>query len=939
TIVDDDAAPALVINDVEIVEGDSGTSNAVFTVSLSAVSGKTVTVDFTTKDGTAESTGAFIDFEAVKGSLQFLPGETVKTLVVPIIGDLVQEQIATGTGDATVISDEQFTVELSNAANATIVDGVGAGTIGNGADSQVGLFLQEARVVEGNSGTANAVFTAVLSGRATSPVTFTLSTQSGIAIAGLDFTAKTQQLTIPTGSTQATFTVAVAGDSAFEPTEVFFVNLTDTSSNVTVVGEAVGDAQATVRGYIFNDDIQVLDGGRTIQWIDVDGDLVTLKSNKVGLNLNQGDDFTFVNAGSLGGRQLQLLDLSNDGSAFAGANISITANPQPGFPSDLVTDGRVDVGYIHAAVFDSNEFQISGIDLGTISIDGDLARIDAGDQFSTPAIKKLEVYSIGVRGTSTGAGNTASKLLGPLSTLSVEQNVEGSIQVLGAEFGKIGTIKVGGALKGGAADLSGHITATGRIGTATFGSIIGGAGDASGYLGAAPNNPVASIGTVKVLGDVIGGEGTRSGAIYATKIAAVSFGSVIGGAGDAAGSVEAISKLGTVTLTDDLRGGTGFRSGEILASGIGVVKIGGDIIGGAGERSGLLISFGSITSASTGGAVIGGGGLLSGAISAINGNLGTIQLGMNESGDSLVGGSGGSSGRVQSLVNTEGLAGVGNITSLTTAGNIRGGTGENSGSVLAFANLSKLVIGKSLIGGNSSGPTTDGLPATALDRSGMIEAGRIKSMVINENIEAGRNGGAGLTNSGAIRAHAIDSLTVKGNLVGLEANPVVIAGSGLLGTLALKSINIGGNVEFAEILAGYNDAAAGTPSGRGKMVNADASIGAVIITGSVHGLNIVAGGQPGPDGRFGTTDDPLISGTGTQDVPKVISSIASVVIKGSILTNTDPYGIVAQNIGSVRVGTPGAAVTLIKGPGNDTTPREIAPGTDFYVRELFLPTA
>jgi hypothetical protein len=44
TITDNDAVPSLRINDVSVTEGDTGTINAVFTVVLSAASGRNVSV-------------------------------------------------------------------------------------------------------------------------------------------------------------------------------------------------------------------------------------------------------------------------------------------------------------------------------------------------------------------------------------------------------------------------------------------------------------------------------------------------------------------------------------------------------------------------------------------------------------------------------------------------------------------------------------------------------------------------------------------------------------------------------------------------------------------------------------------------------------------------------------------------------------------------------
>ena len=53
TIRNDDAAPALSIDDVTVTEGNSGTTNAVFTVSLSAAYPLAVTVNYATANGTA----------------------------------------------------------------------------------------------------------------------------------------------------------------------------------------------------------------------------------------------------------------------------------------------------------------------------------------------------------------------------------------------------------------------------------------------------------------------------------------------------------------------------------------------------------------------------------------------------------------------------------------------------------------------------------------------------------------------------------------------------------------------------------------------------------------------------------------------------------------------------------------------------------------------
>ena len=108
--------PSVSISDARVVEGNSGTTNAIFTVSLSAPSPNPVTVSYATADGTATSPA---DYTASSGSLTFAPNETSKTIAVPVVGDALAEP------------DETFSVNLSNASNATIGDPQGIGTIAN----------------------------------------------------------------------------------------------------------------------------------------------------------------------------------------------------------------------------------------------------------------------------------------------------------------------------------------------------------------------------------------------------------------------------------------------------------------------------------------------------------------------------------------------------------------------------------------------------------------------------------------------------------------------------------------------------------------------------------------------------------------------------------------------------------------------------------------
>ena len=108
--------PTLSITDVANDEGKSGNRSFTFTVSLSRATSVAVSVNFATANGSAI---AAEDYTAVSGTLVFNAGETAKTIVVNVRGDRKREP------------DESFSVNLSNASGATILDGSGTGLIRN----------------------------------------------------------------------------------------------------------------------------------------------------------------------------------------------------------------------------------------------------------------------------------------------------------------------------------------------------------------------------------------------------------------------------------------------------------------------------------------------------------------------------------------------------------------------------------------------------------------------------------------------------------------------------------------------------------------------------------------------------------------------------------------------------------------------------------------
>jgi len=724
--------------------------------------------------------------------------------------------------------------------------------------------------------------------------------------------------------------------------------------------------------------------GKTYTWTDQDGDLATLHLSKPVLNsfnvfsifhFNQGS----ANFDSTTKQQLLEIDLTALGSLADHLNITITAQAKPG------GDGKVDVGFIKAAKVDSDLLQFTnGVDVGKISIQGDLGGIYAGDQYADTAIQKLDVESLGaingiVQNDLTSPSGTLyndlnnhqlrSLVLGPVGNINIHGDLDGTygagFQVLGQRYSNIGSLHIGGSLIGGDGAGSGEVLFMHRIGDVTIeGDMTGGAGENSGSL-VGYENAHTKAGKITIGGSVTGGSGTSSGSILLSKgtIAGLSIGGDLqGGSASSAGSIQAIN-LGAVNVEGSIVGGSASNTGYMSGS-ASSLNIGGDIHGGSSSSSGSVSVSGNLKTVMVGGSIVGGTGSTSGALSIsgsvktfsitgnivgtnaantgyvnVSGDVQTLTIGKDLDGDSIVGGKGANSGQLNVS---------GNINSLTLSGSLIGGTGGTSGAILVGNQLKTAVINGSVEGGSTVNATT------SLDKTGYIQAAVIKDLTIAGNVTAGVKTVLGseattgvLTNSGAIRATtAIEKLTIGGNVTGTTDCAVVISAGGhtsgknISSDIAIGEITIGdgttantGDVTYANILAGYTPASS---SALGNATDADASIGTVTIHGNMSGTNVVAGVSAGSDGKFGTNDDSLISG-GTNRA-SLTATIASIIVGGQVnntASASDTYGIVAQWIKAIEVD--GNSVALNPGHtgvGQDAPAKPVVTGSDTNYLEV-----
>src|SRR5438874_12207421 len=170
TILNDDQPPTLSINDVAAAEGNSGTTQFSFTVSLSQPSGKPITFDYATADGAA--TLADNDYQSAFSNALIPAGQGSAEIDVAV------------NGDSTVEPDENFFVNLSNLVNAGASKLQGQGTIVNDDDYPFSAAPGRTRFLTGRHFTSLVAVITDTDPAAVNDFTATIDWGDGIASQG-----------------------------------------------------------------------------------------------------------------------------------------------------------------------------------------------------------------------------------------------------------------------------------------------------------------------------------------------------------------------------------------------------------------------------------------------------------------------------------------------------------------------------------------------------------------------------------------------------------------------------------------------------------------------------------------------------------------------------------------------------------------------------------
>ncbi len=210
-IVDDDR-PTLTIDSPRVAEGNSGTTELVFTVRLSPASTGQVTVDWSTPGGTAT---AGTDYTAMSGTLTFAAGETSKTIPVEVRGDSTVEPDE--TVEVVIFDPVPSGTPIRDADGAIATNTRGVGTITNDdappappppppSTEKLVLSVEELEVA---TGAAGATYTLRLGAAPTGAVTVAVSSDNS------DVTAAPASLSFDAANWSApqTVTVTAAADA------------------------------------------------------------------------------------------------------------------------------------------------------------------------------------------------------------------------------------------------------------------------------------------------------------------------------------------------------------------------------------------------------------------------------------------------------------------------------------------------------------------------------------------------------------------------------------------------------------------------------------------------------------------------------------------------------------------------------------------------------
>ena len=204
--------------------GEAGGSVVVTITRVGTNLTDTVSVAYATGDGSAVSE---LDYTPTSGTVTFDPGETSRTVTIPIIDDTLAE------------ANETFTFTLS--------DPSGGATLGSPASAIITIKSDEQSAIQFSAGNyaakegKPAVITILRSGALATPATVTFTATPGSAVPGVDFTPVTRLVSFAKGETSKAVTVPTLNDKLVQGTRTVLLGLSGPAG-----GAGIGARSAAV---------------------------------------------------------------------------------------------------------------------------------------------------------------------------------------------------------------------------------------------------------------------------------------------------------------------------------------------------------------------------------------------------------------------------------------------------------------------------------------------------------------------------------------------------------------------------------------------------------------------------------------------------------------------------------------------------------------------
>ncbi len=365
------ATPNLSIADAT-AQASSAATTISFPIHLSNASNQPVVLDYSTVTNTGDTAVAGTDYTQQTNQVLTIPANTTDaTIQIPIAAQA-----------ASFIGSKTFHVSISlDAADTSGV--LLANTSAQGSITSVAPNLSIGNAtVQGTSTAGMISFPVHLSEASTQPVVLDYSTADGTAVAGTDYTQKTNQvLTIPANTTDATIQIPIAAQSTpFSATKTFHVNISvdsaDTSGVHLTNTSAVGSITSPAPTLSISD--AAVQGGTSATTISFPVHLNGASSQPVVLDYSTADG-TAV-AGTDYTQQTNQKLTIQAGKTDATITISILAQPAQ-FSGSKTFHVNISL--------DSND--TSGVQLGTTSAQGTI----------TSAAPSVSIADATVQGSST----------------------------------------------------------------------------------------------------------------------------------------------------------------------------------------------------------------------------------------------------------------------------------------------------------------------------------------------------------------------------------------------------------------------------------------------------------------------------------------------------------------------------------------------------------